>query len=328
MSQPQPQLAAIPPLTSEGATGFQYKSTGSIASGGLTIGKRNGHRRTLVDVFFEGETAGIFLDIQIGDRTYVRIPTTLGDYTALANAQKGVGLVKNEGVKKNGKGLLWALSQIIPFDFPTSAQDEDLIITPVAPLGYGALPGSYAISAIYADTDQGDVVSKVVPGGSAAARRLWCNIVTNGTAQPTAGQNALDTLAMPKGMLGFKDSDLVPPGTKFTAYFLAHDASALGTTTGANANGKPTRLHVKDTDLELFTVEDQEGLLVDRDIQNVLVADFALQTWFVPKDPYVFNAQRKIAMQLDTSQKAGTGANYGANTQAFIIMGIREPIGP
>ena len=328
MSAPNTQLAATPPLTSEGATSHQYKSTGSISSGGLTIGKRNGHRRTLVDVYFEPETAGIFLDIQIGDRTYVRLPTTLGDYTALANAQKGVGLVKNEGCKKRKRGLLWALSDVIPFDFPTAAQDEDLIITPVAPLGYGALPGNYTITAVYDDTDAGDVVSKTVPGGSAGPKRLWSNIVTNSLAQATSGQTALDSLALPKGMLGFKDADLVPPGTKFTAYLLAHDASALGTTTGGNANGKPTRLHIKDTDIELFTVEDQEGLLIDRDLQNFMAADFGLESWFIPQDPYVFNPQKKVAIQLDTAQKAGAGVNFGANTQAFIMLGIREPIGP
>jgi len=156
---------------------------------------------------------------------------------------------------------------------------------------------------------------------------LWINIVTNSLAQPAAGQNFLDTLAMPSGMLGFKDQDLVPQGTKFTAFIFAHDASALGTTTGANANGKPTNLHIKDTDLELFTVENQAGVQIDRDLSNKLVAAFDLYNFFIPQSPYVFTEKRKITIRLDTSQKAGTGANYGATTQAFIMIGIREPIG-
>ncbi|MDE1868178.1 MAG: hypothetical protein KGI08_10785, partial [Thaumarchaeota archaeon] len=253
-------------------------------------------------------------------------PTVLGDYTALANQQKGVGLVKNETYKVGGMGLLTYLRKTVPFDFPTAAQDEDLIITPTTPLGYGALPGAYAISVLYDDQDTGDVVSKQVPGGSANPRRPWVNIVTNSAAQPASGQNNLDALAMPSGMLGFKDQDLVPQGTKFTAYIFAYDASALGTTTGANANGKPTNLHIKDTDLELFTVENQLGVQVDRDVGNQLVADFGLESIFYPIAPYVFTEKRKITMRLDTAQKAGTGVNYGANTQALIIIGIREPI--
>src|SRR5713101_2306203 len=106
MSLPASNIAGIPALTSENATSYQYKTTGSIASGGLTISKRNGHRCYLLDVFFEAETAGIFLDIQIGDRVYVRLPTTLGDYTAVSNTNKGIGAVKNEAIKVYGKGFL------------------------------------------------------------------------------------------------------------------------------------------------------------------------------------------------------------------------------
>jgi len=327
MSAPASNIAGLPILTSEGASSFQYRSTGLVASGGLTIPKRNGHRRYLLDVFFEPETAGIMLDVQIGDRVYVRLPTVLGDYTAISNVNQGIGMVKNETVKPSGFGYLQWLRQYIDFDFPTSTQSEDLIITPTAPLGYGALPGTYAVSALYLDTDQGDVTNLALAGGSANARRLWINIVTNSLAQQTTGQTILDTLAMPKGMLGFKDSDLVPPNMTFVGYIYAYDASALGTTTGGNANGFPTRLHHKDTDIEIFTVETQEGLLVNRNQDNSLAFDLSTENSFRPFSPYTYNPNKKITMALDTTLKAGTGANFAATTQAFIIVGIRSQVG-
>jgi hypothetical protein len=265
------------------------------------------------------------LDISVGDRTYVRLPTTLGDYTALTNVQKGIGAIKNETQKVRHKGFMWWLNEVVPFDFPTATQDESLTVLPVAPLGYGALPASYNIAALYADQDSGDIVSKTVPGGSFNPRRLFANMVTNGLAQPTAGQNLLDTQVTPKSLNPIIDATNTLAGYKFSSYMWAYDASALGTTTGANANGKPTRLHVNDVDIELYEPETTEGMFLDRDSGNELCLDLATEQSFVPKDPYVFHQNRRIRIQLDTAQKAGAGANYGANTQLFAMFGIREP---
>lgn len=326
MAVAAPQLAAIPPLTAENATSFQYRSSGSISSGGLTIPSRNGHRRTLVDVFFEPKTAGIFLDITVGDRTFIRLPTQLGDYTTTPVTNDGVFMVGSENIKVSGKGFLWYLSNVVPFDFPTAAQDENITIVPSTPLSYGALPGTYVISAIYADQDSGDVVSKVVPGGSANQRRLYFNMMTNTSAQATVGQTPLDKVITPLALNGIKDNDLQTPGLKLTGYLFFYDASALGTTTGGNANGKPTRLHITDIDIELFQPETTEGTLLDRDLGNGLAFDPIIGNFFMPKDPYVFNQNRRFRFLLDTAQKAGTGANFAANTQLFGILGIREPV--
>jgi hypothetical protein len=323
---PAAQLAAIPSLTGEGASAFQYKTTGSITTGGLTIPNRIGHRRTLVDVFFEPVTAGIFLQIQIGDRIYTRLPTQLGDYTPSLIGNAGVQAVAPDNVKPVYRGLLWWLSQRIPFDFPTAAQDESIIITPQTVLtGYGTLPAAYTISALYKDQDSGDVISKIVAGGSSNPRRFYINDMTNSLAQPTTGRNLLDTPLQPSGLNGIADNFKQIAGLKFSGYAFLFDASAVGITLGFNANGKPTRLHIIDVDTEVFTVEDQAGILVDRNQANVLAFDIATQTAFIPDTPYVFHQNRNFRFQLDTAQKAGTGTNYAAQTQYFGMIGIREP---
>jgi len=325
MATPADQLGAIPSLTSEGSTSFQFRSTGSVASGALTIPHRTGHRRTLIDVFFSPRTAGVVLDLQVGDRVYTRIPTVLGDYLGFGKPEKGVGAVLELPNSKEGKGFLWALHDIVPFDFPTAAQDEDLTITPKAALQGAALPAAFTVSALYLDQDSGDVTSNAVPGGSAAPKKLYFNMSTNGLAQQASGQTALDTTVLPTGLDGLADNQNSLGGLQFTGYLYMYDASNLGTTTGANANGKPTRLHIQDTNIELFTVEDQEGLLIDRDLGNELAFDSAMWSGFVPKDPYVFHQNRRYRFLLDTAQPAGTGASFGASKQVLIMAGIREP---
>lgn len=318
-------IEAIPPLTAEGATSFQYRTALSAA---LDIPARNAHRRTLLDVAFTPETAGVFLNIQVGDRTFIRLPTVLGDFANLYAAayNEGVGFVRNERVKPLGKGFLWKLHEVVPFDFPTAAEDEDIIITPQAPiLAYGAVPAAYLITAYYMDQTDGDVISKSVAGGSANPRRLYINDMTNSLAQPAAGQSLLDTPLTPAGLNGIADNYKQTAGVKLTGYVYAYDASALGTTIGVPAHGKPTRLHITDVDTELFTVETQEGLLVDRDLENTLGFDLqTLQAW-IPESPYVFHQNRNFRFQLDTAQPVGVGTPYAADTQYFAIVGIREP---
>ncbi len=322
------QLAAIPPLTSEGASAFQYKTSGSISTGALTIANRIGHRRTLLDVFFEPETVGIFLQIQVGDKVYTRLPTTLGDFTHLQAAPKGVGFVRHEGIKWRGRGLLWWLSQIMPLDYPTATQDESIVITPQVVLtGYGALPAAFTVSALYADQDAGDVTTKTVAGGTFNPRRLFLNDMTNTLAQPTTGKNNLDLAIQPVGLNGIADNVKQIAGLKLTGYAFLYDASALGTTTGVNANGKPTNLHILDVDTEVETVENQAGIQIDRDLGNQLACDYGAEWMHLLKDPYVFHQNRNFRFQVDTAQKAGTGVNYAAQTQYFGILGIREPEG-
>jgi hypothetical protein len=324
----QTGLASIPPLTSNGATAWQYRNTGAVSSGGLTIPNRIGHRRTLLDIFFEPETAGIMLDVTVGDRTFIRLPTFGGsaiDAGATILNQEGMSAIADESVKVQGKGLLWWLNETIPFDFPTATQDESIIILPVTPLGYGSLPGSYNISAVYLDQDTGDVVNKAVPGGSYASRRLYVNMVTNGIAQATAGQTVLDTAITPKALNPVFDNTNTLAGYKFTSYIFAYDESDLGVTTGGNANGKPTRLHINDIDIELFQPETSEGMFIDADIANDLAFSYATETAYIPLNPYVFHQNRRIRMLLDTKQLAGGGSDFGANTQLFAMFGIREP---
>jgi hypothetical protein len=268
------------------------------------------------------------LDITVGDRTYVRLPTQGGsanDTGATLTGQQGILAVSDETVKPYGKGLLWWLNEIVPFDFPTATQDESITILPVTPLGYGSLPGAYNISAVYIDQDTGDVISKVVPGGSFNNRRLYVNMVTNGLAQATTGQTALDTAITPKALNPVFDNTNTLAGYKFTSYAFAYDESDLGVTTGAGANGKPLRLHINDVDIELFQPETTEGMFLDTDVANGLAFSLATQTAYVPQNPYVFHQNRRIRMLLDTKQLAGGGADFGANSQLFAMFGIREP---
>ena len=326
------EAAPTPPpsLTKGGATAFQYRSNKSALGQPLIIPKRTGHRRTLVDIFFEPPTAGVFLDVQIGSRLYMRVPTALGDANAGAAGAsglgRGIGFVFPNGYMAMGyRSNLWLLQQYIPFDLPTAAEDEDIIITPQTPLSYGSIPANYLLGAYYIDQDTGDVTSHTVPGGSAAPKRVFFNLVTNGLPQQTTGQTALDTLITPQGLDGIYDRSIGIIGEVFDGYVFAYDASSLGTTTGTNANGKPTRLHVIDFDTELFEPETTEGMLIDRDLGNAFALDVTQGKFFYLQQPYRFQPNRTYRMLLDTVQPAGTGVAFGAKTQTFMIVGIRQP---
>lgn len=239
---------------------------------------------------------------------------------------RGVACIRSEDAKPNGKGFLQKLLEYVPFDLPTAAQDEDIIITAIAPvLSYGSLPSPYTISVYYLDQDTGDVTTKTVPGGSAALSRLYINDMTNSAIQPATGQSLLDTVLTPSGLNGIADNMKQTAGLKLTGFLFLFDASALGDTYSGNANGRPTRLHITDVDTELFTVETQEGLLVDRNVENALAFDHEITEAFIPQNPYVFHQNRNFRFKLDTVQLSGTGLPFAALTQYFAIVGIREP---
>lgn len=268
----------------------------------LTIPNRVGHRRTLYDVFVQATASG-YVDIRVGNVTMLRV------YDNLVQAK----FVSDLTYKHEKYGFLWFLSTIIPnFPFLTASQDEPIVITrDTAPT---------RMDAYFADTDTGDVVSRTLPGGSLSTVHPFVLNLSNKDAITSSGKKPLDRLDMPEGLTIFSDGTRMAPNIRFTCYAIAGNFPK-------NGNSKVTRVHIFDEMIELFTSENNEGLLVDPDVANELTFSLSPLKLFRIEPPYVFEPNRLITFTIDVSHD-GTN-NLAAGSQQLFLIGVREflPVG-
>lgn len=273
----------------------------------LTIPSRTGHRRTLTDYFVKAG-ASSFSDISLGNVIYNRI------YDNLAQAI----LVKDLETQVRGKGLLSYLKSLIPdLPYPTVTQDEALTIA------RNAAPTR--IDAYFEDADQGDVVSRVVPGGSLATKQLLIVNINNNSAVSASGSFNFDKVDMPTGLNPFQDSsDIVTNGRRITKSKRLTLYAIAGNFPKAT-DSKVTRVHVNDERIELFASENQEGLFVDPDNGNELAFDLPTQKVFWLPTPYVMESERLFTFTGEATHD-GTN-NLPANSLKLFLICMSELIG-
>lgn len=278
----------------------------------LIIPARNGHRRVLKDLFVQESTGGGRVDISVGNVTKLRLRTNLAQ-AIMTQALSG---------RNRRLGFLGYIASLVPnFPFPNASQDEDITITYTA-VGASALT---RIDAYYEDITTGDVVSKSLPGGSQnEIDFVVLNLYNTAAITGTAAYD-FDKLDEPVGVSPFTESPNIQTGArrmspqqKFTVYAVAADVPAPG------VGSKTTRVHIFDEKIELFTSENNEGLMVDPEVVNELGFDLDPLEGFVLDEPYVFEPNRLYSFIGDYTH---AGANATAESQKLFIVGIREPTG-
>ncbi len=278
----------------------------------LIVPARNGHRRVLRDLFVQESTGGGRIDIAIGNVTKMRLRTNLAQ-AIMTQALSG---------RNRRLGFLGYIATLIPnFPFPNAAEDEDITLTYTA-VGASALT---RIDAYYEDVTEGDVKSKSLPGGSLNDTDFVVLNLYN-TAAVTATQSYdFDKLDEPVGVSPFTESPniqtgarRISPGQKFTVFAIAADVPSPG------AGDKTTRVHIFDEKIELFTSENNEGLLVDPEVVNELGFDLDPLEGFVLDEPYVLSPNRLYSFSGDYTKAA---VNAAAESQKLFLIGLREPAG-
>lgn len=290
-------MAAAPPPPS--AWKPPHLQRVSSTTGTLVIPSRVGQRRILLDYFVSATSPG-FAEIRVGNAIVARI------YDNMQQAK----LVGDLTYRYEKFGFLWWLNTRFP-DLPqfNASQDEDIIIT-----RYGAS----RIDAYFAVVEGGDVTSRTLPGGSQAPVHTFVLNLTNGNAITSTGRFRLDAVDMPEGLTVFSDGTRMAPNIRFTVHVIAFQSPKVGST-------KPTRLHIFDEFIELFTSENNEGLSVDPDGANELAFSLSPPTFFIVDPPYVFEPNRLLSFLVDVTHD-GTN-NIPAGWIKLMLIGKREFIG-
>ena len=266
----------------------------------LTIPARVGHRHVLYDVFVTNGQAYGYADVSVGTRIFIRIPVGAANIVSIAVP----------GLKINGKGFLWGLSDLFGAEhLPNAAEDEDINITLNAAAG--------RIDAYYAEIKPEDVSSHSVTGGSDAKVKPFIEVLDTLVATTGNGINVLNE-NMPTG-LGLLDNN---GRVKATTQFTLLTAFADYVSSGTNFT-QYSRLHIYDEDEELYTPLNHEGLFIDYTVtQGDLYMYWPARTYFKPDQPYVFKPNHQISLKADVTAVTGTGS-----TLRVALMGVRERIG-
>ena len=279
-----------------------YLQRVSSTTGTLVIPSRVGQRRVLLDVFVAADSPG-FTEIRVGNAVLARIYDN-GDQARL---------ISDVFHKHENRGFLGWLTSRFP-DLPpfNASQDEDIIIT---------RPGAVRIDAYYAIQEGGDVTSRNLLGGSQASTHLFVLNVTNSQTITASGRYRLDKVDMPEGLTVFTDgsnSMRMAPNIRFTVHVIAFEPFLYGDT-------KSTRVHIFDEFVELFTSENNEGLVVDPQVANDLA--FALQPpmMFIVDPPYVFEPNRLLSFLVDVTHD-GTN-NISPGDLKLFLIGRRDFVG-
>lgn len=273
----------------------------------LTIPSRQSHRRTLKDYFVKAG-ASSFSDIKLGAIVWNRIFDNLAQAVFVSDITE----------RYLDMGFLGYLKMKIPdMDFPTITQDESLAIE------RNAAPTR--MDAYFEDTQEGDVVGREVPGGSLSKKQLMIINLSNGSASSATGNLNLDKMDMPTGLPPFTEGvDVTTAGRrmssaeKFTLYCIAANVPL-------NTGSRVTRIHILDGTIELFTSENQEGLLADITNGQELGFDLSPPKVFTLKTPYEFRPAHIFSFKADM---IGDGVNALAiGSQQLFLIGIREFLG-
>lgn len=270
-------------------------STGSTA---LTISKRAGHRRTLREVFVKNSSSG-YVDVKVGNVTKLRAYHNLAQAVMIAGLQH----------KFEGMGFFGYMSSLIKdFPFYSAGQDEDITLTQSASVTQ--------IDAYWADQPGNKVDDRTVPGDAYSLRDFLIENFSNASAiSATANGIAIASEDMPTGLSIFENGNRVSPNQKFTVYCIAGNFPKATTS-------KVTRIHIFEDNTELFTSEDNSGLLADPDVENELAFNLQAPYMFVLPTPYVFKPNSKYTITADATYD-GTHA-LAANSQQVFLIGIRE----
>jgi hypothetical protein len=291
-------MAAAPPASPAYRPPWLQRTSSTTQT--LRIPPLQGHRRYLLDVFVKSAASG-YIDISVGNTTWLRL------FHNLAQA----ALVSDLSARAGEYGFLWFLQHRIP-DFPTinASHDEPITIQASAPVT--------RLDAYWADTEEGDVVSRTLPGGSQSARHLFILNLSNPSPVTASGLYDLNRLDMPTGATIFSDGTRMAPNIRFTVYMIAGNFPKAG-------SSKTTRIHIVDEFIELFTSENKEGLSADPDVGNELAFSLApLRVFWLPQ-PYVFEPNRLLTFKGEASHD-GTN-NLPAGSQQLFLVGIREFLG-
>ena len=270
----------------------------------LVIPSRTNHRRTLEDVYVKDSVSG-FVDISIGNVTFNRI------YDNLAQALLIAGLDK----KYENRGFLWYLKQKIP-DMPLPTATEDEAIT----IARDSTPDH--MDAYFADQDGGEVTDRTVPGGSLSTKKLLVINLDNSAAIAASGPFFFDRLDVPIGLSPFVEgTDLTTGGrrvatnNKLTLYGVAADVPK-------NGSSKTTRIHISQDTIELFASENQEGLLVDPDLDSELKFSLNPLNVFWLDQPLIMKKDSLYTFRGDFTKVASD--NGLVNTQKLFLICMVE----
>ena len=283
---------------------FQTR-TSTTAS--LIIPARISFRKTLTDYFVKAGSSD-FSDISIGNSIWNRI------YDNLSQAI----LVSDKTKRYQGMGLISYLKSLIPeIDLPTVSETETITIA------RNSAPTE--ILARFQATDQGDVTSRSVAGGSQSSKQLMIINLNNGSAVGASGFFNFDTLDMPIGLNPFTDAqDLVASSryvnanTKLTLYGIAGDFPKA-------TSSKATKVHLTLNKTEMFTSDNQEGIPVDPDNGNDIAFDITQPLFYKLPTPYVWNPNDLLTFKGEASYD-GTHS-LPANSLKLFLICIAEQIG-
>lgn len=277
--------------------GLQRRGTTTAT---LIIPSRTNHRRTLEDIYIKDGVSG-FVDISIGNVTFNRI------YDNLAQALFIAGLNK----KYENRGFLWYLKQKIP-DMPLPTATEDEAIT----IARDSTPDH--MDAYFADQEGGDVTDRTIPGGSLSTKKLLIINLNNAAAITASGTYFFDELDLPTGLSPFVEgTDLttggrrIAPNYNVTLYGVAADVPK-------NVASKTTRIHIFQDTIELFASENQEGLLVDPDLDSELQFSLNPLNVFWLDQPLTMKKDSLYTFKGDFTKVAGD--NGLINTQKLFLI--------
>jgi hypothetical protein len=266
----------------------------------LTIPARIGHRHVLYDLFVTNPPLYGYADVSVGTRIFIRLPFGAGNCTT----------VYNPGLKFQGKGFLWGLSELFGAEnLPNAAEDEDINITLNA--------AATRIDAYYAEIKPEDVSSHSVNGGSDAKVKPFIEVLDTLVNSAGTGINVLNE-NMPTGLGLLDNNGRVKATTQFTLLTAFADYTSSGTNFTEYA-----RLHIYDEDEELFTPLNHEGLFIDYTVtQGDLFMNFTTRQYFRPDQPYVFKPNHQVSLKADVTAVTGSGS-----TLRVALIGVRERLG-
>jgi len=266
----------------------------------LTIPARIGYRHVLYDVFVTNPPAYGYADVAVGTRVFIRLPFGSGNCT----------FVQTLGLKVNGKGFLWGLSDLFGAEhLPNAAEDEDINVTLNA--------AGTRVDAYYAEIKPQDVSSHSVTGGSDAKTKPFIELLDTLVATTGNGINVLNE-NMPTGLGLLDNNGRVKATTQFTLLTAAADFVSSGTNFTEYA-----RLHIFDEDEELFTPLNHEGLFIDYTVtQGDLYMDWTLRRYFKPDTPYIFKPNHQVSVTTDVAAVTGSGSKL-----RVALIGVRERLG-
>jgi len=256
---------AIPPTRLRKA----YTTTTS-----LTISSKIGEKHSVEDLFVSGLAAGAYVDFIIGATNMLRLYGNKHDMV----------LIPGPGTALKSIGPLEFLREVTGrTELLFAEEDEDLV------LQFSSAP-TIATLEYFVDPSGKD---KTIPFGSQSKERLVIAWLTHSATINATKNYSLDVSLMPVGLPAITDGFIVPANYEYHVYSLIFASTKAGAT-------KPTKLHIWDEGMELYTPFDHAGLLIDPDA-NLLKCDLRYGYYFKLPEPYVFSPGHKITLNFDAS---------------------------